>query len=221
MTESKTNPIALFKRHPRTDPSTLVMHSQRYSLGELSYAYYESAQTIASRFNGSAPSDIFLLPYLFLIRQSFELLLKDGILTLNKLKIEHFRANPEELYKDKSPTAYLRSLGHNLKILLDTFETDFNSFNFSEEFPTDIATLVLLLHHADKSGTEFRYGAQPQDEPSYIDSESLCKELSEQFRKLEAVIDYAHDTCSYLPTKRYKKPDSHEPIKDSLIDEDE
>ena len=181
------------------------MHSQRYSLGKLSSAYYESAQTIASRFNGSAPSDIFLLPYLFLIRQAFELLLKDGIFTLKELKIEHFRANPEELYKDKSPTAYLRSLGHNLKILLDTFEKDFNSFNFPEKFPTEIDTLVLLLHHADESGTEFRYGTQPQDEPSYIDSESLCKELSEQFRKLEAVIDYAHDTCSYLPIRHAKQ----------------
>lgn len=205
MTPSNENSIDLFKRHPRTDPSTLVMHSQRYSLGELSYAYYESAQTIASRFNGSAPSDIFLLPYLFLIRQAFELLLKVGILTLKELKIEHFRANPEELYKDKSPTAYLRSLGHNLKILLDTFEKDFNSFNYPEKFPTEIDTLVLLLHHADKSGTEFRYGTQPQDEPSYIDSESLCKELSEQFRKLEAVINYAHDTCSYLPIRHAKQ----------------
>lgn len=204
MTPSNENSIDLFKRHPRTDPSTLVMHSQRHSLGELSYAYYESAQTIASRFNGSAPSDIFLLPYLFLIRQAFELLLKDGILTLKELKIEHFRANPEELYKDKSPTVYLRNLGHNLKKLLKTFKKDFNSFDFPEKFPIEIDATLLLLHDADKSGTEFRYGTQPREEPAYIDSKLLCSELHEQFHNLELVIDYAYDTCSYLPIARYQ-----------------
>ena len=221
MTPSNENTIALFKGHSRTDPSTLVMHSQRYSLRELSHTYYESAQTIASRFDGSALSDIFLLPYLFLIRQAFELLLKDGIFTLKELHIEHFRANPEELYGNKSPAEYLRIIGHDLKKLVKTFKKDFSSFNFPEKFPTEIETVVLLLHHADKSGTEFRYGTQPQEYPAYIDSKSLCSELHNQFHKLELVIDYAHGTCSYLPTDRYKKPDSDKPIKEALIDEDE
>ena len=76
MTASKTNAIALFKRHPNTSPSTLVMYDRTYSLGQLSYAYYESALVVANQFDGQAKSDIFLRPYLFLIRHAFELLLK-------------------------------------------------------------------------------------------------------------------------------------------------
>ena len=34
-------------------------------------------------------------------------------------------------------------------------------------------------------------------DPSYIDSASLCKELSEQFDKLENVIDYAYGTVKF------------------------
>ena len=85
MTTSKTNSIALFDRHPNTSPSTLVMHNHTYSLGELSYAYYESALVLANQFDGQAKSDIFLLPYLYLMRHAFELLLKDGILILKNV----------------------------------------------------------------------------------------------------------------------------------------
>ena len=35
---------------------------------------------------------------------------------------------------------------------------------------------------------------QADTDPSYIDSASLCKDLSEQFHKLEIVIDYAYGT---------------------------
>ena len=66
MTASKTNSIALFDRYPNTSPSTLVMYNRTYSLGELSYAYYESALVVANQFDGQAKSDIFLLPYLAL-----------------------------------------------------------------------------------------------------------------------------------------------------------
>ena len=89
--------------------------------------------------------------------------------------------------------------------LFNEFKREYNSFDFMEQFPKGIETALNLLHQADKSSTEFRYGTQPQDEPSYIDSKSLCKELSEQFRKLEAVIDYAHDMCSYLPIRHAKQ----------------
>ena len=89
--------------------------------------------------------------------------------------------------------------------LFNEFKREYNSFDFPEQFPKGIETVLNLLHQADISSTEFRYGTQPQDEPSYIDSESLCKELSEQFRKLETVIDYAHGTCSYLPIRHAKQ----------------
>lgn len=72
MTASKTNSVALFDRHPNTSPSTLVMHNRTHSLGELSYAYYKSALVVANQFDGQAKSDIFLLPYLFLMRHAFE-----------------------------------------------------------------------------------------------------------------------------------------------------
>ena len=198
-------PIALFKRHPRTDPRTLVMHNQVYRLGELSAAYYESALVISRKFDGQATSDTFLLPYLFLMRHAFELSLKDGIIVLKELKIEHFAADPEVVFNYMSPIDYVTDIGHNLMKLFNEFKREYNSFDFMEQFPKGIETALNLLHQADKSSTEFRYGTQPQDEPSYIDSKSLCKELSEQFRKLEAVIDYAHDTCSYLPIRHAKQ----------------
>lgn len=198
-------PIALFKRQPRTDPRTLVMHNQVYRLGELSAAYYESALVISRKFDGQATSDTFLLPYLFLMRHAFELSLKDGIIVLKELKIEHYAADPEVAFNYMSPIDYVTDIGHNLMKLFNEFKREYNSFEFMEQFPKGIETALNLLHQADKSSTEFRYGTQPQDEPSYIDSESLCKELSEQFRKLEAVIDYAHDTCSYLPIRHAKQ----------------
>lgn len=198
-------PIALFKRHPRTDPRTLVMHNQVYRLGELSAAYYESALVISRKFDGQATSDTFLLPYLFLMRHAFELSLKDGIIVLKELKIEHFAADPEVAFNYMSPIDYVTDIGHNLMKLFNEFKREYKSFDFMEQFPKGIETALNLLHQADKSSTEFRYGTQPQDEPSYIDSKSLCKELSEQFRKLEAVIDYAHDTCSYLPILHAKQ----------------
>ena len=198
-------PIALFKRHPRTDPRTLVMHNQVYRLGELSAAYYESALVISRKFDGQATSDTFLLPYLFLMRHAFELSLKDGIIVLKELKIEHFAADPEVAFNYMSPIDYVTDIGHNLMKLFNEFKREYNSFDFTEQFPKGIETALNLLHQADKSSTEFRYGTQPQDEPSYIDSASLCKELSEQFRKLEAVIDYAYGTCSYLPIHHTKQ----------------
>lgn len=198
-------PIALFKRHPRTDPKTLVMHNQAYRLGKLSEAYYESALVISRKFDGRAESDIFLLPYLFLMRHAFELSLKDGIIVLKELKIEHFAADPAEVFNYMSPIDYVTDIEHNLMKLFNEFKREYNSFDFMEKFPKGVETALNLLHQADKSSTEFRYGTQPQDEPSYIDSESLCKELSEQFRKLEAVIDYAHGTCSYLPIRHAKQ----------------
>ena len=207
MTASKTNSIALFDRHPNTSPSTLVMHNRTYSLGELSHAYYESALVVANQFDGQAKSDIFLLPYLFLIRHAFELLLKDGIIILKDLKIEHFAVDPEVIYENKAPLEYVEQRGHNLMKLLNEFRKEFNSFNFQEKFPNKIETVFNFLHQADQSGTEFRYGMQAQTNPSYIDSTSLCKELSQQFRKFDTIIDYAYDTCSYLPTMRYEKSD--------------
>jgi hypothetical protein len=213
--------IALFERHPRTDLTTLVIHNQRYNLGELSEAYYESALVISRKFDGQAVSDIFLLPYLYLMRHAYELSLKDGLLILKNLKIEHFAADPDELFQNKSRIDYIKSFEHNLMRLLNEFKKDYNSFNFEEKFPREIETVLNLLHQADQSSTEFRYGTPPQNQPSYIDARSLCTELSREFRRLALVIDYAHGTCSYLPTDRYKKPDSDKPIKDALIDEDE
>lgn len=204
MKASKTNSIALFDRHPNTSPSTLVMHNRIYSLGELSYAYYESALVVANQFDGQPKSDIFLRPYLFLMRHAFELSLKDGIIVLKELKIEHFAADPKVAFNYMSPIDYVTDIGHNLMKLLNEFKREYNSFDFMEQFPKGIATVLNLLHQADISSTEFRYGTQSQDEPSYIDSESLCEELREQFRKLEDVIDYAHGTCSYLPIHHAK-----------------
>ena len=59
MKAQSNQPITLFKRHPRTDPKTLVMHNQVYRLGELSEAYYESTVVISRKFDGQAESDIF------------------------------------------------------------------------------------------------------------------------------------------------------------------
>jgi hypothetical protein len=197
-------PIALFKRHPRTDPKSLVMHNQVYRLGELSEAYYESAVVISSKFDGQATSDTFLLPYLFLMRHAFELSLKDGIIVLKKVRIEHFTADPEVAFNYMSPIDYVTDIGHNLMKLFNEFKREYNSFDFMDKFPKGVETALNLLHQADKSSTEFRYGTEPQDEPSHIDSASLCAELSTQFQKLSTVIDYACGTCSYLPIARYQ-----------------
>jgi len=63
------------------------------------------------------------------------------------------------------------------------------------QFPRAIESVLNNLHQADSKSTEFRYGIQTDIDPSYIDSASLCKELSEQFHKLEIVIDYAYGTA--------------------------
>ena len=194
MTASKTNLIALFERHPNTSPSTLVMHNRTHSLGELSYAYDESALVVANQFDGQAKSDIFLLPYLFLIRHAFELLLKDGILILKNVQIEFCASDPNEIYENMAPLEYIEQRGHNLMKLFNEFRNNFNSLELEEEFPRAIEPVLNNLHQADKSSTEFRYGMQADTDPSYIDSASLCKELSEQFKKLEIVIDYAYGT---------------------------
>lgn len=194
MTTSKTNSIALFDRHPNTNPSTLVMHNRTHSLGALSYAYYESALVVAKQFDGQAKSDIFLLPYLFLMRHAFELLLKDGILILKNVQIEFCASDPNEIYENKEPLEYIEQRGHNLMKLLNEFRNNFNLLKLEEKFPRTIEPVLNNLHQADKSSTEFRYGIQADVDPSYIDSASLCKELSEQFHKLEIVIDYAYGT---------------------------
>lgn len=195
MTASKTNAIALFKRHPNTSPSTLVMYNRTYSLGELSYAYYESALVVANQFDGQAKSDIFLRPYLFLMRHAFELLLKDGILILKNIQIEFCAADPKAIYENKEPLEYIEQGGHNLMRLLNEFKNNFNTLELEEEFPRAIESVLSNLHQADSKSTEFRYGIQTDIDPSYIDSASLCKELSEQFHKLEIVIDYAYGTA--------------------------
>lgn len=194
MKASKTNSIALFDRHPNTSPSTLVMHNRIYSLGELSYAYYESALVVANQFDGQAKSDIFLRPYLFLMRHAFELLLKDGILILKNVQIEFCAADPKAIYENKEPLEYIEQRGHNLMRLLNEFRNNFNTLELEEEFPREIESVLNNLHQADSKSTEFRYGIQTDIDPLYIDSASLCKELSEQFHKLEIVIDYAHGT---------------------------
>ena len=194
MTASKTNSIALFDRHPNTSPSTLVMHNRTHSLGELSYAYYKSALVVANQFDGQAKSDIFLLPYLFLMRHAFELLLKDGILVLKNVQIEFCGSDPNEFYENKKPLEYIQQRGHNLMKLLNEFRNNFNSLEPKEEFTRAIESVLNNLHQADRSSTEFRYGMQADTDPSYIDSASLCKKLSEQFHKLEFVIDYAYGT---------------------------
>lgn len=205
MKAQSNQPITLFKRHPRTDPKTLVMHNQVYRLGELSEAYYESALVISRKFDGQAESNIFLLPYLFLIRHAFELSLKDGIIVLKELKIEHFAADPEVAFNYMSPIDCITNIGHNLMKIFNEFKREYNSFDFMEKFPKEIETALNLLNQADKSSTEFRYGTQPQDEPSHIDSASLCAELSTQYQKLSTVIDYAYGTCSYLPIHHAKQ----------------
>lgn len=194
MTASKTNSIALFDRYPNTSPSTLVMYNRTYSLGELSYAYYESALVVANQFDGQAKSDIFLLPYLFLMRHAFELLLKNGILILKNVQIQFCASDPNEIYENKKPLEYIQQRGHNLMKLLNEFRSIFNSLELEEEFPRSIESVLNSLHQADRSSTEFRYGMQADTDPSYIDSASLCKDLSEQFHKLEIVIDYAYGT---------------------------
>ena len=194
MTTSKTNSIALFDRHPNTSPSTLVMHNHTYSLGELSYAYYESALVLANQFDGQAKSDIFLLPYLYLMRHAFELLLKDGILILKNVQIEFCGSDPNEIYDNEEPLKYIEQRGHNLMKLFNEFRNNFNSLKLEEKFPRAIEAVVNSLHQADRSSTEFRYGIQADTDPSYIGSASLYKELSEQFNKLEIVIDYAYGT---------------------------
>ena len=190
MTASKTNSIALFDRYPNTSPSTLVMYNRTYSLGELSYAYYESALVVANQFDGQAKSDIFLLPYLFLMRHAFELLLKDGILILKNVQIQFCASDPNEIYENKKPLEYIQQRGHNLMKLLNEFRSIFNSLELEEEFPRSIESVLNILHQADRSSTEFRYGMQADTDPSA----SLCKDLSEQFHKLEIVIDYAYGT---------------------------
>ena len=170
------------------------MHNRTYSLGELSYAYYESALVVANQFDGQAKSDIFLLPSLFLMRHAFELLLKDGILILKNVQIEFCGSDPNEIYENEHPLKYIEQHGHNLMKLLNEFRRNFNSPKLEEEFPRAIESVLNNLHQADKSSTEFRYGMQADTDPSYIDPASLCKELSEQFNKLEIVIDYAYGT---------------------------
>lgn len=202
MTSPKETPIALFKRHPYTAPSTLVMHNQRYFLGELSEAYFESAQVVASKFDGQAPSDIFLLPYLFLMRHAFELLLKDGVIVLKKLRVLHFGADPESMFKNKTPIDYITQYRHNLMSLLNELRREFNSFGFQEQFPTGIEAVLNLLHQADESSTKFRYGTQLQEKPAYINAKSLCGELVKQFKRLSITIDYACGSCQYLPIVR-------------------
>ena len=83
---------------------------------------------------------------------------------------------------------------HNLMKLLNEFRSIFNSLELEEEFPRSIESVLNILHQADRSSTEFRYDMQADTDPSYIDSASLCKVLSEQFHKLEIVIDYAYGT---------------------------
>lgn len=207
MTASKTHTIALFKRHPSTKPATLVMYNHTYSLGMLSYAYYESALVVANQFDGQAKSDIFLLPYLFLMRHAFELVLKDGILILKNIQIEYCGSDRNEIYENKEPLEYIEQRGHNLMKLLNEFRNNYNSLELEEDFPKAIEPVLNNLHQADRSSTEFRYGMRADTDPSYIDSASLCKELSEQFDKLENVIDYAYGTVkSRYSTQRQNEP---------------
>lgn len=176
MTASKTHTIALFKRHPSTKPATLVMYNHTYSLGMLSYTYYESALVVANQFDGQAKSDIFLLPYLFLMRHAFELVLKDGILILKNIQIEYCGSDRNEIYENKEPLKYIEQRGHNLMKLLNEFRNNYNSLELEEDFPKAIEPELNNLHQADRSSTEFRYGMRADTDPSYIDSASLCKD---------------------------------------------
>jgi len=128
------------------------------------------------------------------MRHAFELLLKDGILVLKNVQIEFCGSDPNKIYENKEPLEYIEQRGHNLMKLLNEFRNNFNSLELKEEFPRAIESVLNNLHQADRSSTEFRYGMQADTDPSYIDSASLCKKLSEQFHKLEFVIDYAYGT---------------------------
>jgi hypothetical protein len=101
-----------------------------------------------------------------------------------------------------SPIDYVTDIEHNLMKLFNEFRREYDSFDFIEQLPKGIETALNLLHQADISGTEFRYGTQPQNEPSYIDSSSLCSELSTEFRQLAIVIDYAYGTIKSRNTRR-------------------
>jgi hypothetical protein len=123
----------------------------------LAMGFAEAGDLIVQSWTTEGPNDLPFVPFVYLYRHAFELVLKAAIReTAARLRVEH-EADAEIDASDLNKRMTRKPLGHNLGGLLDLLVHLLARLSLEDELPDEVQETIRQLDSIDPSGEAFRY----------------------------------------------------------------
>ena len=180
--------------------SDLVVSYGSTTSAQLAVGFEEAAARLAGTAKGAPLDDIVLMPYLLLMRQSYELELKSAINEFAGVYRRHFDGNTEEWARTAVEARLKNELGHRLLQLYREMERIWNLLDLPERPLPDIAKTVDMFHQLDPHGVALRYAARIHKTQQSISFRDLHSVLADGLSSLRACVDYVVVGCAAVPT---------------------
>lgn len=176
--------IRLFESHPSENYATRIVRGFDFQENlQLVLAYQDAARRLAATFSSGAKGDLLLMPFLYLYRHAFELLLKEMLRSFVLLRVRCIDGEISDLEEVVSDE-FMKSLSHRLYKIFNKVKMEYEKLQVGEPFPSTPEKLISKISEVDKNGESFRYSHQLRDEVNYIDFINLNQEFEREFNIL-------------------------------------
>ena len=177
----------VFTQFAATGHDGLIVRYPDSDDGRLSSCFAGAADRLFASYEGGAPDDALLLPYLYLYRHAIELDLKHSIRFAARLRRNNGEKDPE-LESAMVVERLQWKHGHRLMALVDELDRHMRALE-QDVLPASVRRTFTLIAATDPRGESFRYSGSLPDSQDYIDFPKLATALSEAYLVASAASD--------------------------------